>query len=391
MTACGGGGSVESDITNTGNTAPSTNPQTVSLPALDVARVFPNVTFSAPLAMLQAPGDDSRWFVVEQGGKVLAFPNDQAVTQLTEFIDISDSVVVGSETGLLGMAFHPQFPSIPQVFLSYTRPGASASRPVSVIARFTSPDGGITLDPDSEQEILTLAQPFSNHNGGNIAFGPDGLFYIGFGDGGSGGDPLGNAQNVSTLFGALLRVDVDGGTPYVIPADNPFAQSSGGERPEIYAWGFRNPWRWSFDRSTARLWLGDVGQGAWEEVDIVDIGQNFGWNLREGAHCFPPGSSCSTAGMIDPITEYSHASGRCSITGGYVYRGLQVPDLQGVYLYGDFCSGTLWGLREVQDSAPINQVVIETGLNISSFGEGVDGELYVIDRNGELYRIVASL
>ena len=183
---------------------------------------------------------------------------------------------------------------------------------------------------------------------------------------------------------------MDGGTPYAIPADNPFAQSSGGERPEIYAWGFRNPWRWSFDRSTARLWLGDVGQGAWEEVDIVDIGQNYGWNQREGAHCFPPGVSCSTAGLIDPTAEYFQDNGRCSITGGYVYRGLQVPDLQGVYLYGDFCSGTLWGLREVEQGAALNQVVIESGLNITSFGEGVDGELYVVDRGGGLYRIVAS-
>jgi glucose/arabinose dehydrogenase len=379
ISACGGGASGE-----------STTPQTATLPALKLERVFPNVTFNAPLAMLQAPGDDSRWFVVEQGGSVRTFPNDQTVTQLTEFIDISDRVDVGSETGLLGMAFHPQYPSIPQVFLSYTRPGASASQPVSVISRFSSADGGLTLNPGSEQEILTLAQPFPNHNGGHIVFGPDGLFYVGLGDGGSAGDPLGHAQNVTTLFGTLLRVDVDGATPYTIPADNPFAQSSGGERPEIYAWGLRNPWRWSFDRTTGRLWLGDVGQGAWEEVDVVSMGQNYGWSRREGAHCFPPGSSCSTAGLIDPIAEYSHANGRCSITGGYVYRGLQIPDLQGVYLYGDFCSGTLWGLREVQQSAPLNQVVIESGLNISSFGEDVDGELYVVDLNGGLYRIVPT-
>jgi glucose/arabinose dehydrogenase len=212
ISACGGGASGESPT-----------PQTTTFPALKLERIFPNLTFNAPLAMLQAPGNDSRWFVVEQGGSVKSFPNNQTVTQLTEFIDISDRVDVGSETGLLGMTFHPQYPAIPQVFLSYTRPGASASQPVSVISRFSSADGGLTLNPGSEQNILTLAQPYPNHNGGHIGFGPDGLFYIGLGDGGSAGDPLGHAQNVTTLFGALLRVDVDGATPYAIPPDNPFA------------------------------------------------------------------------------------------------------------------------------------------------------------------------
>ena len=349
---------------------------------VSLERVFSNLSFDRPVALFQAPGDTERWFVVEQGGRVLVFADDPQVDQAEVFIDIRDRVDDGpSEAGLLGMAFHPDFAENHQVFLSYTRSGDPL---VSYVSRFISPDGGKTLDPDSETPLLTLDQPFGNHNGGGIGFGPDGYLYIGFGDGGSGGDPDGNGQNTHTLLGAMLRIDVDSATPYAIPPDNPFAQ--GGGRGEIYAWGLRNPWRWSFDRSGGALWVGDVGQNQWEEIDRVERGGNYGWNIREGRHCFPS-APCDSTGLIDPVTEYSHAEG-CSVTGGYVYRGMAIPALQGVYLYGDFCSGRLWGLACDAAGTPATRVLQDTGLLISSFAEGHDGEVYVLDYSGGgLYRV----
>jgi glucose/arabinose dehydrogenase len=350
--------------------------------AITLERVFPNLHFDRPVALLQAPGVNNRWWVVEQSGRVLAFANAPQVNQTVMFIDLSDRVDAGpAEAGLLGMAFHPDFANNHQVFLSYTRRGNPL---VSYLSRFTSLDGGQTLDPGSETILLTLDQPFANHNGGGIAFGPDGYLYVGFGDGGSAGDPQGNGQNTTTLLGALLRIDVDRATPYAIPPDNPFAQ--GGGRGELYAWGFRNPWRWSFDRATGALWVGDVGQAQWEEIDRVERGGNYGWNLREGAHCFNA-ATCDSTGLSDPVTEYSHAEG-CSVTGGYVYRGTTMPALQGVYLYGDFCSGRLWGLACDATGTPHAQVLQDTGIAISSFAEGDDGEVYVLDyRGGGLYRV----
>jgi uncharacterized repeat protein (TIGR03806 family) len=349
-------------------------------------QAFPNLTFNNPLLLLQAPGDDSRWFVVEKAGRVLVFPNRASVTtaEVATFVDIDPRVESGpSEAGLLGMAFHPQFASNRRVYLSYTRAGAPLT---SVLSAFVSNDGGRTLDANSEQQLLTLDQPFDNHNGGHIAFGRDNLLYIGFGDGGSGGDPQGNGQNTNTLLGKMLRIDVDGGSPYAIPSDNPFASGTGGRR-EIYAWGFRNPWRWSFDRSNGEMWLGDVGQGNWEEINKVVRGGNYGWKTREGQHCFSPSSGCSTAGLIDPVAEYSHASGRCSITGGYVYRGNAIAALQGQYLFGDFCSGEIWSLRN--QSGATAQLAASSGVSISSFGQGNDGEVYVLSYggSGRIYRL----
>jgi len=369
---CGGGGGSDAD-------GDANDEVTIAL-----ERAFPNLSFSRPVALLQAPGDFERWFVVEQGGRVLVFDNDPQASRASVFIDISDRVDDGpSEAGLLGMVFHPDFENNRQVFLSYTRTGNPL---ISHISRFSSPDDGKTLDPASETVILTLDQPFGNHNGGGIGFGPDDYLYIGFGDGGSGGDPQGNGQNTATLLGAILRIDVDQAPPYAIPPDNPFAQ--GGGRGEIYAWGFRNPWRWSFDRLTGELWVGDVGQNQWEEIDRVERGGNYGWNIREGAHCFNA-DSCDTTGLIDPVAEYSHSEG-CSVTGGYVYRGAAIPNLQGLYLYGDFCSGRIWGLASGNAGA-VPRVFLDTGISIASFAEGLDGEVYVLDHSGGgLYRLVSG-
>jgi len=368
--------------------------QPTDIPALTLERAFPSLSFASPVAMLQAPGDNTRWFVVERGsssadGKVIVFPNNTAATpaQTSELISIP--VDTSGEGGLLGVAFHPNFPTTPQVFLSYTRTGPDAQHPLtSVISRFTSNDGGNTLDPASEQQILTLDQPFANHNGGHIAFDHLGKLFIGLGDGGSADYPQDHGQNVNTLLGAMLRIDVDGipavGKNYAIPGDNPFA---GGGAPEIYSWGLRNPWRWSFDRDTGQLWLGDVGQGAWEEVDIIERGGNYGWKPCEGAHLRGSSTACGNAAFIDPIAEYDHSQG-CSITGGYVYRGTNIPGLFGVYLFGDFCSGTVWTLREISGGAPRVAAAVNSGLSVVSFGQSLDGEVYVVNLGGTLHKII---
>jgi uncharacterized repeat protein (TIGR03806 family) len=348
--------------------------------------------------MLQAPGDSSRWFVVEQAGAVRQFAvNSSAAPGV--FVDITARVRSGGEMGLLGMAFHPDFPTDSRVFLSYTM-GSSAL--VSIISAFRSIDGGATLDPSSEQIVLVVNQPQTNHNGGHIAFGPDRLLYIGLGDGGGGGDPHGNpgnGQSLTTLLGKVLRIDVNGAAPYAIPASNPFAQNarcgaagstSGDPCPEIYAWGLRNPWRWSFDRNDGAFWLADVGQGDWEEVNQVTLGGNYGWRCREGAHDFNSGgtSGCSTATLIDPVAEYDHSEG-VSITGGYVYRGAQTTNLAGRYLFGDFGSGKVWAWIPENAGTPRQPThLLDSGLTIASFGEGVDGELFIVHYGGTLHRVV---
>lgn len=364
--------------------------------SITLQRAFPALSFNQPVALLQAPDDDSRWFIVEQGGVVRAFNNLAGVSAATNFIDISDRVDrTASEAGLLGMAFDPGFAANGRVYLSYT---ATGSPLVSVLSRFRSIDGGQTLDPASEVRILTVNQPFSNHNGGHIAFGPDGYLYFGLGDGGSANDPQDNAQDTTNLLGAMLRIDV-ATLPYQVPPTNPFAGNSpcgdggvnaaGSHCPEIFAWGLRNPWRWSFDRATGDLWAGDVGQYSWEEVDVVTLGGNYGWRDREGAHCNPtlyPSGGCRTAGLIDPVTEYDHATGR-SITGGYVYRGRDIGGLVGSYVFADFGSGRIFRLAP---GGTGHEVLLSSGLNVSSFGEAADGELYVLDYGGGIYRLVAT-
>ena len=352
-------------------------------------RVFPGLTFSSPVGLLQAPADASRWFVVEQDGAVRAFANQPSVATSSVFVTVPN-VSSGGEMGLLGMAFHPGFPANPRVYLSYTTSVGGALR--SRISEYTTPDGGLTLAAGSERVLLTVNQPYSNHNGGGIAFGPDGYLYAGFGDGGSGGDPQNNAQTPTTLLGKILRIDVDGGSPYGVPAGNPFAANplcnasgTGAQGcPEIFAWGFRNPWRWSFDRQTGQLWAGDVGQGAWEEIDVVVLGGNYGWRFREGAHCYSPFSGCPTAGLVEPVSEYDHSLGS-SVTGGYVYRGSAVASLAGRYVFGDFASGRIWIADPQGSRTPIQ--IADTNHAISSFGEGLDGELYVVDYAGTLHAI----
>jgi uncharacterized repeat protein (TIGR03806 family) len=363
---------------------------------------FTNLTFTNPLLMLQAPADASRWFVVEQAGIVKQF-NTATPTSSSNFIDIVSRVSSGGELGLLGMAFHPDFPTDPRVFLSYTTGAAGQRR--SIISAFRTTNGGATLDPSTEQILLTLNQPEDNHNGGNVVFGPDGFLYIGFGDGGGGGDnhgDPGNGQRRTTLLGKMLRIDVDGAAPYEVPSSNPFfAPANPSDRcsataratgtcPEIFALGFRNPFRWSFDRLTGALWVADVGQNLLEEVDLVTSGGNYGWRCREGAQDFNSAGTtgCSSGGLIDPVAEYGRDLG-VSITGGHVYRGTQPTALAGRFLFADFGSGRIFALLPEAATAPRQPTtLIDTDLNISSFGEGNDGELYVVDFSGTLHRIV---
>ena len=351
-------------------------------PKVALERAFPELSFDRPLAFLQAPDRPDSWYIAEQAGRVFVFDNRPGVVRASLFADIRGRVDDGpNEAGLLGMAFHPEYATNRRVFLSYTRNGSPL---VSVISEFAARRDGSALDPGSERAILTLDQPYGNHNGGGIGFGPDGYLYIGFGDGGAGGDPKGNGQKTGTLLGALLRVDVDSRTPYGIPPDNPFVAAGG--RPEIYAYGLRNPWRWSFDRKTGALWLADVGQDKWEEIDIIENGGNYGWNWREGAHRYRAGSAAGP--LIDPVFDYGHDEG-CSVTGGYVYRGAAIPELIGVYVYGDYCSGRVWGLFR-EGSGYVSRRLVEADINISTFGEGIDGELYAIDLGGGIHKLVPA-
>ncbi|MDP2300192.1 MAG: PQQ-dependent sugar dehydrogenase, partial [Actinomycetota bacterium] len=307
------------------------------------------------------------------------------------FLDLSETVSTESEQGLLGIAFSPSFAEDGVFVASYTRADGT-----SVLSRFLV--SGETADPASEQVLLTQAQPFKNHNGGMIAFGPDGYLYYGLGDGGSGGDPQGNGQDLSTLLGTIMRLDVlrDGDmsatTPYGIPDDNPFVGRSDA-RPEIWAWGLRNPWRFSFDSQTGDLWIGDVGQSAWEEIDFQPAdsagGENYGWNLLEGTHPYPPDAAMRAGDFTAPIVEYDRDAGK-SVTGGYVYRGTAIPGLAGTYLYGDFVDGRIWALVRTEDGTVENRLLAQTHFQISSFGEDDMGELYVVDFAGGIYRLVPA-
>lgn len=326
---------------------------------------------------IQSPQDGSgRLFVVEQPGQIFIVRDGQL--QQPAFLDIRDRVWNdGSEQGLLGLAFHPQFAQNGYFFVNYTD-----RRGNTHIARFTA--SADQADPASEKQLLFVQQPFPNHNGGALHFSPQGYLIIGLGDGGSGGDPYGNAQSLNSLLGKLLRLDVDHGDPYVVPADNPFA--AGGGFSEIWALGLRNPWRFSYDRLTGDLWVADVGQDAWEEIDFIPAGTagglNFGWNLVEAMH---PYRGDSQPGFVVPVAEYPHGP-ECSVSGGYVYRGEQLPDWKGIYIYGDYCTGAIWGLPSPpQGAAPV--LLFQTGFMISTFGEDDAGELYVADYHGSLYRL----
>jgi glucose/arabinose dehydrogenase len=352
-------------------------------------RAFPNLTFSQPVLAIQTPRDGDWWYVVEKAGRIYRFDaRDPAASQAFLVVDLSDRVNPVGEGGLLGMAFHPNFPATPEIYLSYTGDDPKTGFE-SRIARYTSDDDGARIDSGSEQIILSAPQPNTNHNGGNIAFGADGYLYIGLGDGGGSGDPDDNAQNPDTLLGTMLRIDVDSDDPYAIPSDNPFV--SGGGQREIYAFGLRNPWRWSFDRvDGATLWAGDVGQNAWEEIDIIERGGNYGWRCYEGNAEYNL-AGCQARDTYDfPLAVYGRDEGH-SVTGGYVYRGNYITLLKGTYVFGDFISGRIWGLSS-EDGTWQRRTLIgsNSGLSIVSFAEDHSGELYVVDFGGGLYRLVSS-
>jgi len=323
-------------------------------------------------------GDGSgRLFILEQPGRIRILKNGQLLA--TPFLDISARAGSdGSEQGLLGLAFHPGFAQNGYFFVNYTDKSGNTH-----IARFTA--SGDSANPDSEKQLIFVQQPFPNHNGGALAFGPDGYLYIGLGDGGSGGDPYGNAQSGNTLLGKILRIDVDHGDPYAIPTDNPYA-SSGAASKEIWARGLRNPWRFSFDSQTKDLWIGDVGQNQWEEIDFVPAGTpgglNFGWNMMEATHPF---KGSNQPEFIAPVAEYPHGA-ECSVTGGTVYRGAALPEWRGVYFFGDYCSGAIWGLPSPPQGAALVPL-FNSGFKISTFGVDEAGELYVADYNGAIYRL----
>jgi glucose/arabinose dehydrogenase len=361
---------------------PGPDPATEPPPTPSGATTFPDPTAYAwqPfLSGLQRPVDlqadgSGRLFIVEKVGRIRIVENDQLLE--APFLDISDRVGSdGNEQGLLGLAFHPGYRENGRFFVNYTDTSGD-----TVIARFQVSSDPNVADPASEVQLLGVNQPFPNHNGGVLAFGPDGYLYAGLGDGGAAGDPMGNAQKTDTLLGKILRLDVDSAEPYAVPADNPFGN-------EIWAYGLRNPWRLSFDRSTGDLYIGDVGQGQWEEIDFLPVGSpggaNFGWDHREGAHDFEGGGP---EGMIDPIAEYSHPEGGCSVTGGYVYRGT-LPEWNGIYLYSDYCTGMIWGLIRAQEGWQ-NELLFDLDVTITSFGQDSSGEIYLVSDSGDILRLV---
>ena len=363
------------------------------IPDIRLERVFEGLTLAAPLGMVQPPGDPGRWFLIERAGRVRVLENRPGVSGSTVALDITGVVDTGrSEGGLLGIAFHPQFQDNGEIYLYYTRDGGGSGGPLdTVVSRFTVSEGPpVTLG--GEEALLVLDQFAANHNGGDIHFGPDGFLYIGLGDGGGGNDPGDNGQDPTTLLGSMLRIDVTSqpaqGETYVIPSDNPFV--TGGGAPEVYAFGLRNPFRWSFDMEDGRLWLGDVGQNAWEEVNIIEKGGNYGWACREGAHPGPK-PTCASPGPVDPIAEYPTGSS-CAVTGGYVYRGTDVPELDGVYLYGDFCSGIVWGLREdPAGGAPLVRQLLDTNLSLAAFAQDLNGEVYLLNlASGQIFQVAPS-
>lgn len=344
--------------------------------------------FRRPLLVAHAGDGSGRLFVVEQGGIIRVIKDGAVLTE--PFLDVSELVSPAArsndytERGLLGLAFYPNYAENGLFYVNYTDRSGN-----TVVARYTvSPDNPNRADPESAAPLLYVPQPYSNHNGGHMAFGPDGYLYISLGDGGSGGDPQGNGQNLGALLGKILRIDVNVDEGYAVPPDNPFLNRSDA-RPEIWAWGLRNVWRFSFDRETGDLYLADVGQNRWEEINFQPAsspgGENYGWNAYEGAHVYsgqPPASE-----VVMPVLEYDHRNGWCSVTGGFVYRGESIPALQGYYLYGDWCTGTVWATQTDSGEAWQAAIVMESGRQISSFGEDEAGELYLVDYEGAVLRL----
>lgn len=359
--------------TPTATATPTETPTNTPTPAPESAPDGSQFTFIEIVSGLSRPllithAGDKQLFVVEQPGRIRIVKNGQLLE--TPFLDIEAIVNnTATEQGLLGLAFHPDYAANGQFFVNYTDLNGD-----TVIAHYTVSSDPALADPASAEILLTIPQPFSNHNGGGIVFGPDGLLYIGMGDGGSRGDPQNNGQDLNALLGKMLRLDVN-------------APNAG---PEIWAVGLRNPWRFSFDRASGDLFIGDVGQGQWEEIDYIPAplasGLNFGWNLFEGSEPYL-GSATDSTGLTMPVAEYSHAEGGCSVTGGHVYRGDSLPELRGIYFFGDYCSGIIWSLARNETGEWVRSEFMRTGFRLSSFGEDVDGELYVVDHGGAVYRL----
>jgi glucose/arabinose dehydrogenase len=383
MVGCGGGGGA--------SPAAGPSPVPTGLPQISLAVVAGG--FVSPVHVTHAGDGSGRIFVVEQAGRIRILDNGAVLP--APFLDLASLIpprlVAGGEQGLLSVAFPPGFAAKRYFYVNYTR----AQDGATVVARYRLSAGDPNVaDPASEEVLLTISQPFANHNGGQLAFGPDNYLYIGMGDGGSGGDPFNNAQNPGVLLGKLLRIDVESGAvPYGVPPTNPFLGMIS-YRPEIWALGLRNPWRFSFDRGTGNLYIGDVGQNNFEEIDFQPAGspggQNYGWNIMEGDSCYPPGTvGCNRTGLALPVFVYAHVP-ECSVTGGHVYRGSAFPSLQGVYLFGDLCSGRIWGIRR-NGAAWDNAVLADnTGLTITTFGEDESGNVYVVNyANGDLLQILS--
>ena len=348
----------------------------------NLQQAFPNLTFSSPVDMQYAPDGTDRLFVLEQSGIIKVFENNGNTTTVKTFLDITDRVTSGGETGLLGLAFHPDYANNGYFYVDYTTPSPLRTH----VSRFQVTSNPDSADKSSELVLLEVNQPFSNHNGGRVSFGPDGYLYIGLGDGGSGGDPNDNAQNKTVLLGKILRIDVDNPAPplnYGIPPDNPFAGNTQGWREEIYSFGLRNPWRFSFDPVTNWLWCGDVGQNAWEEIDTITSGGNYGWRCYEGNHEYNM-TGCTGTDYLFPIWEYSHSGGNCSITGGFIYRGMRRPELTGNYIYADYCSAKVWDL-DYSGVNLTNNLVNTASASVLSIGVDMNNELYILCSNGKIY------
>ena len=353
---------------------------------VSLVKAFPHLTFNDPIFLTHAGDATNRIFVVQQDGNIFAFPNDSSVASGSTFLHITPKLSdISGEQGLLGLAFHPQYNTNGYFYVNYTAPNPLRT----VVARYrVLPSNPDRADSSSEFKIIEINQPFTNHNGGMLSFGPGGYLYMGMGDGGSANDPDTNGQHMTTLLGKMLRIDVNDTTAsrhYRIPPDNPFAGNTSGWKEEIWASGMRNPWRWSFDPPTGVLWAGDVGQDTREEIDIITRGGNYGWNIMEGTICRPPTTTCDMSGLILPIKDYTHALG-IAVTGGYVYRGPRVPFLTGAYVYADYGSGRIWMLRYANGSLTADSLLLQAPFAISSFGTDEQSELYIVS-----YSAVASI
>lgn len=360
----------------------------LSAPTLKTVNAYPKLKFEAPVEYTHAGDGTNRVFVVEQAGRIRVFDNTETVPSAGTYLDIKNKVAYGGEMGLLGLAFHPKFNDNGYFFVNYTKDNPRET----IVSRFKASSANASaVEPGSEVVLFRFAQPYSNHNGGKLAFGPDGYLYVATGDGGSGGDPLNNGQNKSSWLGKILRVDVNGSDKgnYGIPKDNPFAGKSG-LREEIYAYGLRNPWRFSFD-AQGRLWTGDVGQNKIEEIDIVTKGGNYGWRVKEAAQPFNDKDNSVTDKLIDPIHEYQHGDDGNSVTGGQVYKGKANPSLRGKYIFGDFGSGRLWALTYDGSGKATNQLLLNRAGSISAFGEDASHELYICDYGeGQILKLVTK-